>query len=52
MSRNLWHCLANGIVGGLFGDYIWADNKSEAIQEFERQHGVIPHIVKRCRREW
>jgi hypothetical protein len=50
--RNLFHCEANGILGGRFGDYIWAANRSEAIQEFERQHGVLPSVVKRVRREW
>jgi hypothetical protein len=52
MSRNLFHCIANGITGGRFGNYIWADTKSEAIREFERLHGVIPHAVKKVRREW
>jgi hypothetical protein len=52
MSRNLWQCEARSRSGSRFGDYLWADTKSDAILEFERLHGVIPHIVKRVRREW
>ncbi len=47
---NLFHCIATGIIGGRFGDYIWAATFEEAERKFYSTHGVFPTVTRLERR--
>lgn len=41
----LYFCAATNFIG-IFSDYVWADNRNEAVAKFREAHGVTPHNIK------
>jgi hypothetical protein len=44
-KMKLYFCAATNFIG-VFSDYVWADNRNEAVAKFREAHGVTPHNIK------